>query len=70
MTSATALAKAESAGALKDKPNYFARPKLLVVDELGYLPFEKRIAHLFFQLVARRYEKGSMLLMTDFAEAS
>jgi hypothetical protein len=43
----------------------FAKPKLLVVDELGYLPFEKRSAHLFFQLVARRYEKGSLLLTTN-----
>ncbi|ATB38576.1 ATP-binding protein [Cystobacter fuscus] len=31
----------------------------------SYLPFEKRSAHLFFQLVARRYEKGSMLLTTN-----
>ena len=60
-----ALAKAESEGTLKDKLNYFAKPKLLVIDELGYLPFEKRSAHLFFQLVARRYEKGSMLITTN-----
>jgi hypothetical protein len=32
---------------------------------LGYLPFEKRSAHLFFQLVARRYEKGSMVITTN-----
>jgi DNA replication protein DnaC len=60
-----ALAKAETEGQLKDKLNFFAKPKLLVVDELGYLPFEKRSAHLFFQLVARRYEKGSMLITTN-----
>jgi hypothetical protein len=36
-----------------------------IVDELGYLPFEKRSAHLFFQLVARRYEKGSMFITTN-----
>lgn len=60
-----ALAKAESEGQLKDKLNFFAKPKLLVVDELGYLPFEKRSAHLFFQLVARRYERGSMLITTN-----
>lgn len=60
-----ALAKAESDGQLKDKLNYFAKPKLLVIDELGYLPFEKRSAHLFFQLVARRYERGSMLITTN-----
>lgn len=60
-----ALAQAESTGQLKDKLNFFAKPKLLVIDELGYLPFEKRSAHLFFQLVARRYEKGSMLITTN-----
>jgi hypothetical protein len=31
----------------------------------GYLPFEKRSANLFFQLVTRRYERGSMLITTN-----
>src|SRR5436189_6221562 len=61
----TALSKAETEGHLKEKLDFFAKPKLLVLDELGYLPFEKRSAHLFFQLVARRYEKGSMLITTN-----
>lgn len=60
-----ALAKAENEGQLAERVAFFAKPKLLVVDELGYLPFEKRSAHLFFQLVARRYERGSMLLTTN-----
>jgi len=68
-TSATALlaglAKAESEGQLADKIAFYAKPRLLVIDELGYLPFEKRSAHLFFQLVARRYERGSMLITTN-----
>lgn len=42
-------------------------PSLIVIDELGYLPFEKRAAHLFFQLVARRYERGSLLITTNQA---
>ncbi len=42
-----------------------AKPKLLVIDELGYLPFERRSAHLCFQLVARRYERGSLLITTN-----
>lgn len=62
-----ALAKAESEGQLADKLTFYAKPKLLVVDELGYLPFERRSAHLFFQLVARRYERGSMLITTNQA---
>ena len=41
------------------------RPKLLIIDELGYLPFEANAAHLFFQLVSRRYEKGSILITSN-----
>lgn len=59
------LARAEADGLLDAKLAYFAKPKLLVIDELGYLPFEKRAAHLFFQLVARRYERGSLLITTN-----
>jgi DNA replication protein DnaC len=62
-----ALAKAESDGQLADKIGFFCKPKLLVVDELGYLPFERRSAHLFFQLVSRRYERGSLLITTNQA---
>jgi DNA replication protein DnaC len=60
-----ALARGEADGVLADKLMFYSKPKLLVVDELGYLPFEKRSAHLFFQLVARRYERGSMLVTTN-----
>jgi len=42
---------------------HFTKPKLLVVDELDYLPFEANAAHLFFQLVSWRYERGSRLVM-------
>ncbi len=71
-TSATALlaalARAESEGALKDKLNYFAKPKLLVVDELGYLPFEKRSAHLFFQGVMRPGLRQALQLHSQAGE--
>jgi len=46
---------------------HYAKPKLLIVDELGYLPFEPNAAHLFFQLVSRRYEKGAMLVTSNRA---
>jgi DNA replication protein DnaC len=39
--------------------------KPLIIDELGYLPFERNAAHLFFQLVSRRYEKGAILLTSN-----
>jgi DNA replication protein DnaC len=68
-TSATALlatlGKAESEGNLADKLTEYSKPRLLIIDELGYLPFERRAAHLFFQLVNRRYEKGSLLVTTN-----
>jgi DNA replication protein DnaC len=59
------LGKAESEGVLSDKLTEYAKPRLLIIDELGYLPFERRAAHLFFQLVNRRYEKGSLLVTTN-----
>jgi DNA replication protein DnaC len=68
-TSATALlaalSKAETEGQLAEKLLFYTKPKLLVIDELGYLPFERQSAHLFFQLVARRYEKSSTLITTN-----
>jgi DNA replication protein DnaC len=65
----TSLAKAEADGQLAEKLGFYAKPKLLIIDELGYLPFEKRSAHLFFQLVSRRYERGSLLITTNQAVA-
>jgi DNA replication protein DnaC len=59
------LAKAEIEGRFAEQLLFYAKPKLLVVDELGYLPFERRSAHLFFQLVAKRYEKASTLITTN-----
>jgi len=59
------LAKAHDDGALEKQLNQLARPKLLIIDELGYLPFEANAAHLFFQLVSRRYEKGSILITSN-----
>jgi DNA replication protein DnaC len=59
------LAKAHAEGRLEERLVHFAKPKLLVVDELGYLPFEPDAAHLFFQLVSRRYEKGAMLVTSN-----
>jgi DNA replication protein DnaC len=60
-----ALVKAHADGRLEDRLGSYAKPKLLIVDELGYLPFEPSAAHLFFQLVSRRYERGSMLITSN-----
>lgn len=59
------LAKAHGDGTLDKQLAQLARPKLLIIDELGYLPFKANAAHLFFQLVSRRYEKGSNLITSN-----
>lgn len=60
------LSTARSQGRLKE---YFNRaiigPRLLVVDEIGYLPFGREEANLFFNVVAKRYERGSMVLTSN-----
>lgn len=62
------LATVRAQGRLKE---YFNRavlgPKLLVVDEIGYLPFGREEANLFFNVVAKRYERGSMVLTSNLA---
>jgi hypothetical protein len=44
-----------------------AKPKLLIMDEFGYLPFESAAAHPLLQLVSRRYERGSILITSNCA---
>ena len=63
----SALVKAHAEARLEERLAFFAKPKLLIVDELGYLPFEPNAAHLFFQLVSRRYERGSILITSNRA---
>ena len=42
-------------------------PSLLIIDEIGYLPMTREQANLFFQVVAKRYEKGSMILTSNLS---
>ena len=42
-------------------------PRILVIDEIGYLPLEKSQADLFFQVVAKRYEQGSVILTSNLS---
>ena len=64
------LAKAHGEGRLEARLMQLSKPKLLIpacagTSELGYLPFEPNAAHLFFQLVSRRYERRSMLITAN-----
>lgn len=44
---------------------HYSKYKLLIVDEIGYLPIEKKYADIFFQLIAKRYEKKSTIITTN-----
>lgn len=65
-----ALARAEREGRLAERIRFYARPALLIVDEIGYLPITAGGANMFFQLVNARYERGAMILTSNrgFAE--
>jgi DNA replication protein DnaC len=54
-------------GKLPGKLAQLARPHLLVIDEAGYLPLDPPDANRFFQLVNRRYERGSMIITSNKA---
>ena len=46
---------------------HYTAPKLLVIDELGFLPMDKDGSDLFFQIISHRYEQGSIVLTTNRA---
>jgi DNA replication protein DnaC len=54
-------------GTLQKALREYTRPQLLLLDELGYLPIDKRGADLLFQVVAARYEFGSVVVSTNRA---
>jgi len=61
----TTLTRALAEGRLDDKLKFYTVPRLLVVDEIGYLPIDRGGANLFFQLISRRYERGPMILTSN-----
>ena len=61
----TSLEEAQAAGRLSQRLKTLIFPSLLVVDEIGYLPISRTGAMLFFQLMSRRYERGSSVLTSN-----
>jgi len=59
------LALAHDAGRLHDELLRLGRYPLLVIDEVGYIPFEAQAANLFFQLVSSRYERASLIVTSN-----
>ena len=66
-TLVTTLVRGHSEGRLEQRLAQLSKPKLLIIDEFGYLPFEPAAAHLLFQLVSRRYERGSIMITSNRA---
>jgi len=61
------LAGQDSARSLDRRFRHYAKQSLLVIDEVGYLAFDNRNADLLFQVVARRYERKSLVLTTNLS---
>ncbi len=59
------LAEAHAGGRLHAELTRLGRYPLLVIDEVGYIPFEAEAANLFFQLVASRYERASLIVTSN-----
>ena len=59
------LVKALGEGRLEEKLKTYTVPRLLIIDEIGYLPIDSQGANLFFQLISRRYERGPMILTSN-----
>lgn len=61
----TRLAEAHHAGRFAAELTKLSRYPLLVIDEIGYLPFEPEAANLFFQLISSRYERASVIVTSN-----
>jgi DNA replication protein DnaC len=59
------LAEAHHAGRLQAELTRLGRYPVLVVDEVGYIPFEAEAANLFFQLVSARYERAALIVTSN-----
>jgi DNA replication protein DnaC len=61
------LSAAETSRQLARELKRYQTPRLLIIDELGYLPLDKRGAELLFQVISKRYEHGSIIITTNIA---
>jgi DNA replication protein DnaC len=61
------LAAAQVNGGLKREMTKYLKPRVLIIDELGYLPIDKFGADLLFQIFSQRYEQGSTVVTTNRA---
>lgn len=59
------LSKAFKENRLESKIKFYCKYKLLIIDEIGYLPITKDEANMFFQLIAKRYENKPTIITTN-----
>jgi len=59
------LRKAFREGSLERRWRVYLRPKILIIDELGYIQLDQEATGLFFRLVSQRYERGSMIVTSN-----
>jgi DNA replication protein DnaC len=65
MSLIAALTKAYAENRLEERLKHYSLPKLLIIDEIGYIPIDQHGAQLFFQLISRHYERGSIGLTSN-----
>lgn len=61
----TQLKKAYLENRLETRLKFFTKYKVLIIDEIGYMPIDADTANIFFQLIAKRYEKNSTIITTN-----
>lgn len=59
------LRKAHAENRLERRLRVYTSPRLLIIDEMGYIPFGNMEATVFFQLVSKRYEKNASIILTS-----
>jgi DNA replication protein DnaC len=59
------LSAAQKKTTLKTELKKYLRPRILILDEVGYLPIDQHGADLLFQVISQRYERGSIVLTTN-----
>jgi DNA replication protein DnaC len=61
------LSAAQVHGGLKHELRKYLKPRVLIIDELGYLPIDKQGADLLFQIISQRYERGATIINSNRA---
>lgn len=61
----TKIKKAYQENRQESVVKHYSKYRLLIIDEIGYLPVEKEYSNIFFQLIAARYEKKSTIITTN-----